>query len=360
MRVLIVIRSLEVGGLEIMALELASSLRRINVVADICCVEREGDLAGRAREAGVPVVSLDKGPGFSPRAMLKLAGVVANGRYDVVHSHNPPAHIYGAVAGFVRRKPVIHTVHQIVDRQPFRRSILARVAARLTTQMVAVSAAAKSASEASFKLAPDHIDIVENGLDLAPYLALPIGSSAATGPLIGTIGRLAEVKNQQLLLRACALLRKENKRLSVRLIGDGELRQELESLAAELGLADGAEFRGYRQDVPGELAPLDLFVLSSRSEGMPLVIIEAMAAGKAIVATRVGGLPNMIEDGVTGILVAPGDPDALANALKELINRPETAARLGRAAREFARANYGSGKMAEEYLRLYREHLRPD
>jgi glycosyltransferase involved in cell wall biosynthesis len=177
------------------------------------------------------------------------------------------------------------------------------------------------------------------------------------GPLVGCVGKFTEVKGHEHFLRAAAVVRRERPDARFLLVGDGPLRSGLEVLAKALGLDGVTAFAGARGDVPGILRSLDVFVLPSVSEGLPNVVLEAMAAGKPIVAADVGGVPEVVEHGLNGLLVPPADPNAMGRAVLELLNDPVSAAMMGRAAGNVARERYDVGVVVHRLERVFDELL---
>ena len=210
------------------------------------------------------------------------------------------------------------------------------------------------------------MSVVPNGVDTKS--ALGLGASArveaseslglpAAGPVIGTMGRLSEVKRQDVLIRGFARLLDRHPDARLVLIGDGPERPALESLATELGLVDRIRFAGYRADPERLLPALDVFALTSRSEGMPLAILEAWASGLPVVASRVGGIPALIDHDRDGLLFDSGNEVELAGLLSGLLDDPNRARRLGEAGRVKAVEKFDSSVMASAYDRHYREVL---
>ena len=177
-------------------------------------------------------------------------------------------------------------------------------------------------------------------------------------PVIGTVGRLHAAKNQMELLRAFASVRARHPAAVLWLVGEGDLRPALEAEVRRLGLAEAVRMPGTREDVPDLLAAMDVFALPSRWEGMPNALMEAMSAGLPVVATAVDGIRDLVVDGESGWLVAPGDVPALAEAMARALADPAWAARMGRAARERMETHFPLGRMAEAYEKAYRDLLR--
>jgi glycosyltransferase involved in cell wall biosynthesis len=206
------------------------------------------------------------------------------------------------------------------------------------------------------------IQVIENGILLATESGNNSEARAALGiadaTVLTTVARLVALKDIGTLLRAFERCSPGERNLLLLLVGDGECRQELETLAGELGIAPRVRFMGFRDDIEGILSASDLFVLSSLTEGMPLSVLEAMAAGLPVVATRVGGVPELVTDGETGLLVAPKDPEALAAALLSLIEDRSSRLRMGRAARARIEESFSFTAMLDQYETFYAGTLR--
>jgi glycosyltransferase involved in cell wall biosynthesis len=205
--------------------------------------------------------------------------------------------------------------------------------------------------------------VVGNGIDAASLAVAPDAELRRElgiperAVVVGTVGRLTEIKRQDFLLRGFARVALARADAHLLVVGDGPMRTELEILARTLGVSGRVHFAGYRAD-PERFYPLmDVFALTSRSEGMPLSVLEAWAAGKPVVATRVGGLPDLVEDGRTGHLVALDDVPGLASALGGVLDSPALAARMGAAGRAVVRDRFDVSVMAEAYQRLYADEV---
>jgi glycosyltransferase involved in cell wall biosynthesis len=207
----------------------------------------------------------------------------------------------------------------------------------------------------------DGIRVIRNGVDLSRFTSADRTEARrllnlAPGEIaIGTAGRLVPVKDQALLLQALAILARRGAQFTGVIAGDGPLRAQLESQAAALGIAARVKFLGHRPDVERVYAALDLFVLSSKSEGLSNTILEAMASGRPVVATRVGGADELIEEDTTGVTVPPSRPEDLAAAIERFLRDPALLASMGAAARERALTRFALERMVREYTSVYCE-----
>lgn len=359
-----VVLTLNVGGLERVVLNLAAQGIRSGQRVTIVCLEERGVLAQEAAALGARVESVDKRPGLQLRLAGRIRRLFRELAPDVVHSHQVGALFYaGRVARAVGVPVVVHTEHGKHYATRWRTRVLGRLAARHADRFFVVS---KDIADEVIgcRVSPSrNVAVVANGIDVDRF-AEGNGSAVRDGlkipldaPLIGTVGRLSEVKRQDLLLRAFADLRRTMPTARLLLVGDGPLRDELTRLAVELGVAPYTHFAGYQSQPDHYLHAMNAFALTSRSEGMPLVVLEAFAAGVPVVASRVGGLPQLIEDGHTGLLFEPGNVPDLVVKLRGLLLDDALARRVAAAARDAANATYSVGAMGAAYARHYDELL---
>jgi glycosyltransferase involved in cell wall biosynthesis len=281
-----------------------------------------------------------------------------------VHTHQIGALFYaGPAARRVGVPAVVHTEHgKHYDRR--RNRWLGRLAGRHASRFFCVSEDIAGAVEVCRIVPRRKLHVVCNGIDTDRFRDHGEGATvrAALGippgaPVIGTVGRLVEIKRQDLLIAAFRRVRDRVADAHLLLVCDGPWMGRLREQVAGLGLADRVHFAGYQGQPAPYLQAMDLFALTSRSEGMPLSVLEAWAAGMPVVATRVGGLPELIEDGRTGLLVEFGDEAALVDALAGLIADRPAARRLGEAGRDRVESRFSLHRMADEYHRHYRELL---
>ncbi|MFT4037910.1 MAG: glycosyltransferase family 4 protein [Thermomicrobiales bacterium] len=303
----------------------------------------------------------------------KLVRLIRETRPHIVHTHTAKAGFVGRVAARLAGVPIIvHTYHGHVFHgyfSPRKTEVflrLERSCARFSTRLITISPRLRE-EIAGFGVAPvSQIDVVPLGLHLAPHAAYPRREGRfrqAQGipedaVLFGAVGRLAPIKNLGLLLEAAAIARSSEPRVRIVLVGDGETRQALTAQAETLGLADAVTFAGWQDDLPAVYSDLDAVVISSHNEGTPACLIEAMASGAPVIATAVGGVPDMIDDGVTGQLVPPDDANALATGMLRIVKEPDQARQMAEKARREALARYDEQRLVSDMERLYEELAR--
>ncbi len=343
----------------------------------------EGSMEFVAESRGVRIVKLSSlsreiAPLRDLTSLIRLTRLIRQQRPQIVHTHTAKAGAIGRVAALLaagdRRPIVVHTFHGHVLRGYFGplRSLafrlLEHVLARATTRLVAVSPEVRD-ELVSLGVAPaEKFAVVRLGIELDERL-LPGGREAGreesrrqlgVGPetfLVGWVGRMTGVKRVPDLLEAFRQLRDMHVDARLCLVGDGPERESLERLAKSLGVVRDCFFLGYQEEMGRWLESFDAFALPSANEGTPVSAIEALAAGCPVVATRVGGVPDVVQDGETGFLVASGDTKALARRLAELAGDPELRTRLGAAGRERVTSRYRVGRLLDDVDRLYRSLL---
>jgi sugar transferase (PEP-CTERM/EpsH1 system associated) len=364
--------SLDFGGLERIVADLVRQGRRRGQRVSVICLERPGTLAERVAADGANLVCLDKKPGVQLATIGRLKKLLAELRPDVLHTHQVGALFYAGPAARRAGVPVVlHTEH-INNLRKARGGRLSRMkmawlwwlAARYADRYCCVSEDIVDDMVRRRIVPRKKLRFVANGIDTALFqngdgaaaireqLGIP-----AEAPVVGTVGRLNEVKSQDLLIRAFARVRTRFPAAHLVLVGDGPMRATLESLAADLGVAGAVHFAGYQDRPERYLHVMDLFALTSRMEGMPLAILEAWAAGRPVIASAVGGVPDLVRDGVSGVLFPSGDETALVGALESLIAAPDRARSLADAGRKEVETRYDLGRMAREYEQHYQELL---
>jgi glycosyltransferase involved in cell wall biosynthesis len=329
----------------------------------------EGSFEDLAREYGarlhmLPSLSPEIDLGADLRALRSLTGIVRGFRPHIVHTHTAKAGALGRTAALLGARPrplIVHSYHGHVLEGYFGPAVTAgyraveRGLARVSDRLIGVSQATVDDLVRLRVARRDRFEVVPLGLDLGRYLSLD-PPPAADGAVALYAGRLVPIKRVDLLLRALARARAAGAPLRLVVLGDGELRPQLERLARDLGIGAAVTFAGYHQDVLPHLGAADLAVLSSANEGTPVALIEAAAAGRPLVATRVGGVPDVVAPG-TGRLVESGDEEGMAAALAELAADRELRLELGARARAHVRATYVADRLLSDIDRLYRQLL---
>jgi sugar transferase (PEP-CTERM/EpsH1 system associated) len=361
-----VMLSLDVGGLERNVMNQLRHAPRLNQQVTIVCLERPGALARQVEELGGIVIDMKKRPGLRWELFGELRAVLKGIGPHVVHTHQLATLLYGGRAARMAGVPVVlHTEHgkeNYAGRAKTR--WLGRWSARYTSRFYCLTQDMASAVRGHGITPERKIFVISNGIDSAPFLT-PHDTRfmreqlriPPTARVVGTVGRLTEIKRQDVLLRAFARLITAVPNAHLLLVGDGELRSELQALADALGIADRVHFAGYHAQTAAHYQMMDVFALTSRSEGTPQAVIEASFSGVPVVASRVGGLPELVEDGRTGLLFASGNHEELAAALQQVLTHPALADQFREAARQRVTARYEIARMADEYHSFYLEEL---
>lgn len=332
----------------------------------IVCLIRGGPLEQDFQRLGIQVKIFGRRHKFDIGLVFRVAAWLRKEKVDVVHTHLFTADTYGRLAARIAGVPaVFSTVHNIVN--PWKgsgRKAIDRLFARLSTAVVGCSEEVTKTLASRDKIPVAKLVSIPNGIDLQKFssfsgagvreeFGLPVERQ-----LIGVVGRLHEQKAHDDLFRALALLPQVRARqLTCLVIGTGDLLAPLTQLVKELGLEDCVIFTGMRTDVPRLVAALDVFVMSSRWEGLPIALLEAMASAKAVLCTRVGGIPDVVIDGDNGVLVNAGDVAHFAQRLDALLQDADLRQRLGHRARETVIARFDVSRTATAYNRLHRQAL---
>jgi glycosyltransferase involved in cell wall biosynthesis/peptidoglycan/xylan/chitin deacetylase (PgdA/CDA1 family) len=348
-----VVLNLKVGGLERLVCSLATSFAG-EARTIVLCLDERGELAADVERAGGEVVVLRRRRGTDWLLPFRLARFLRRRGVTATHTHSLDPMWYTAAAALLARVPVrVHTQHLNLGGAPYtrRHRLKFRIAAAGQTSIASITPEI-DASVAACGVPSRRRTVVLNGID-TDACAAAAARGERGGSVIGTAARLTHQKGIDCLLRAFAAVRAAEPRARLRIIGDGPLRGELEALAAALGVSDATEFAGFRSDVPGELASLDVFVLPSRFEGLPLALLEAMASGLPVVASAVNAIPQAVDDGRCGMLVAPGDVDGLSRSILALLAEPALRRQLGALAAERVSSHYSLRAMVCGYRAIY-------
>jgi glycosyltransferase involved in cell wall biosynthesis len=326
----------------------------------------QGKLEKEIEKLGIGVTVFSEDKWASPRLFLNLIRQFKQAKVQIVHTHKYKDTILAAPAAKLSGVPyVVRTVHGL--REPFPGIKAMRMNVYEALEHTVLRCCVDSVVGVSSQVEAKYRGIcktscIRNGIDLKEsvmqrerqQLRLNLGVDSETC-LIGTVGRLAAVKGLQYLLTAVQNLLSQHINVKLLIVGDGEMREELESQASRLGISAHAMFLGHRDDTQDLLTSMDIFVLPSLSEGVPMALLEAMAASRPIVASRVGGIPEIVTNGVEGFLVEPTDVQGLVDKCLELIRSQDLANKMGELARKRVEQDFSATAMADQVSSLYRD-----
>lgn len=352
------------GGAEKMLISLVENLDRSRYRSIICFL-KDGWLNTQLYQCGFDTVIIPQCRGVDPSWVYKCIKLIQQRQIDLMHAHEFAMNTYGCMAAMITGVPIITTVHgQNYFWEKCRRRLAYRIVARHANRMVSVSESLKHFLIKRAGIRERDIVTIYNGIDLQQYRRSEDGMIIKrklgineSGPVIGTIGNLYQVKGHTYLLKAAKLVVQDFPNATFLFIGRGELLGQLQTEAIDLEIARNVRFLGFREDIPDLLQTMDIFVLSSLSEGFSLVTIEAMAAERPVVATRSGGPEEIIEDGITGFLVPPKDPQLLASRISLLLKDKMLAQQFGTNGRRRIYEKFNLEQMVNAYQRLYEEAI---
>lgn len=349
LRVVHVTHGLEMGGLEKLLVEFARHADRERFDLHFVSLGGRGLLADEIEACDWPVTALETPVGLRPGLALRLARKLTQWHADVLHTHDERPLLYGALAARLAGTPAtVHTRHGRGLSISRRQMILLKLAAQAIDRYVCVSEDSARLTHQQ-GVAADKVCTIRNGIDTRRFNAT---GPRERGPAV-LVARLSPEKDIATLLRATALAIREAPSFRLEIAGDGACLPNLKQQAAALGITDSVQFIGQVRHVPAVLERAGLFVLSSLSEGISLTLLEAMACALPVVATRVGGNPEVVVDGETGLLAPAQDPPALAAAMLRLWQQPNEARRLGQAGRRRVEQFFDVRRMVAEYESLY-------
>jgi glycosyltransferase involved in cell wall biosynthesis len=362
LRLLQITHDLDLGGLQQVIYNLCRTLDRDRFDISVLCLRTKGLFASDVEALGIPVYLLEKkadGPDYF--AFRKVAKLLRDLRIDVIHTHNTQPFFDGTIGAMLAGvRTVIHTDHARAFPDKLRYMVAEWAMSLYAYRVVGCSEHTSEQLMRYEKIPKRKIVTIPNGIDGSRF-DLTIDRQAKRrelgiheqGSVIGLAVRLSDQKGITFLLQAMPRILAKHPDTTLLIAGDGDLRTDLEREAQQIGIAARVKFCGPRKDIPELLKLLDLYVLPSKWEGLPMVILEAMAAGCPIVATDVGGNSTAVVDGVTGALVPPQDPGALAEAVIRLLDSPELLQTYAANAKQRFRERFSAETMARQYERLY-------
>ena len=333
----------------------------------------EGRLEKEIESLGVPVRVFPESRWGSGKIFLELVREFKKSNVRIIHTHKYKDTILAAPAAKLCGIPhVVRTVHGLREPfdglQAFKMSCYEAIERTVHRSCVDSIIGVSSQIAARYKADGEvsRVTCIRNGIDLEGksvqvnrwQIRKDLGIDSETC-LIGTVGRLTPVKGITYLLQAARILLRRGTNVKVLIVGEGSIRQDLLTQTHDLGISDNVVFLGHREDTDALLQAMDIFVLPSLSEGIPMALLEAMAACRAIVASRVGGVPEIVEDGVEGFLVEPMDVNGLVERCGQLIESPELARKMGEQGRKRVERDFSATAMADRVALVYKELVMP-
>lgn len=321
-------------------------------------VQPKSPLHKKAAAAGIPIFPLRIRHEFDLFSVLRLALAMRRKNCLLAHFHDAHSVSIGSAAAALARVPL-----RIISRRvdfPLKKNVLSRLKyIKNIDVVVAISEGVKKVLEEG-GLSPERVEVIPSGIDFSPYEEFSSSpylrqefSFSPEDYLVGMVAHLADHKGHKYLIRASKILKEQAPKIKIIIVGEGPLRIELDKEARDSKVEDIIFFLGFREDIPRILSSLDLFVLSSYLEGLGSSILDAMACGLPVVATRAGGIPEVVVHRKTGLLVPPRNPQALAKAILKLYNDRELASRLGERGYEVVRQKFSVQSMTEKMIQLY-------
>jgi glycosyltransferase involved in cell wall biosynthesis len=362
LKLILCVVGLGVGGTETHVLELASRIDRNKFDVLVCSLKPIGRLGSELHARGIRVMSLNGAGKFDLRVLGRFWSVLRREQPDVVQAFLFLANVAALLCGRILKSfAVISSYHDEVVSEGWVNRMIDRATMKWAAHIVCCSESVRRSVEQRIGRGKNNFAVIPFGVD-TDWFREPRAISGSTIvlqkrlPVIGTVCRLVEPKKGlKYLLEAVAQLEEEAGKpiCQVLLVGEGPAEQGLRTLSERLGISPRVAFVGARRDIPEVLSLMNIFVLPSLYEGFGIAILEAMAAGKPVVATTVGGIPEFVVSGQSGVLVPPGDAPALAKAIKQLLDEPEKACAMGRQGQAHVQKHYSIESVVRQHEQLY-------
>lgn len=357
------------AGAEVQLTTLLACLADVSDVEVSAVLLNEGQVANELRRIGIAVTVFSEQQHSSLNILVKLARYFRTNAPDIIHTHKYKDNILGAIAArFAGHAQVVRTIHGLIE--PFVGLAYLRMILYewvdwttnicMVNKVIAVSSDILTSMRRRYPATK--LACIQNGIDLRNVLVKKdkwevrrlLGLSQEGGVLIGTVGRLTSVKGHVVLVQAAAILLNEGHEVKLLIVGDGPLRKHLNELVVRMGIEKHVIFAGHRDHVYDLIHAMDIFVLPSLHEGIPMVLLEALALERPVIASRVGGIPEVIEDKESGLLVTPGSVQELAQSLSTLVHDTSFAVALGKGGRRRVEKHFDARMKSEAVVQLYR------
>jgi glycosyltransferase involved in cell wall biosynthesis len=364
-KILLMIDDASVGGGQVHVLAIAGGIDKRTYEVHVAC-EEKGFLVDKLKQQGIPHHTLEMSNRPDPRSFLHCHRLLRRLKPDIIHTHGGTAGVVARVVSIGsfkgKRIHTYHGLHYLHERGKLRNRVFCladRILRRATDRLVCVAESDRVLGKRFGVVDPSKTVLIRPAIDVHQFKVRDVQDARRRDErfVVGTIGRMHVQKGHRYLLDAAVLVRRDAPEVVFSIVGEGELRVELEKIIRDLELQSVVVLHGARTDTSEVLASFDCFVLPSLWEGLPIVMLEAMASGVPVVATDVDGVREAVENGKEALLVPPGDPEALARAIREVRDSPEWADRLARQARNKVESAFDLGRMLREIEQLYDEVL---
>ena len=355
------VEELTIGGLEKILTSIVLNLDKKKYNVSVWCLREGGFFANKLAKEGIDFKILHISTSRNPLSIYKLYKLLKSRKFDIIHTHAYSAGTIGRMSAFLAGVPVIisHN-HSVYDYYNRRYHFVEWFLSLITDRVVCVSDIVNRFANETQRINARKLITIHNGIDseytvlekrtsvLRKELGIPVDHS-----VICTIAHMEEHKGIKYLLESASLLLQSRNDVSFLVVGEGRLKEKLKILCADLKIEENVVFAGERGDIPEILSLTDIFVLPSLREGLPLTILEAMACGKPVIATNVGGIPEVVKDGVSGILISPKDPESLHSAMNELLGDREKMKKMGHNGKRVCSESFDSKTMIRKIEDLY-------
>ncbi len=366
-RVLHVTFDMTIGGAQQVIRHLVENIDQAVIQSEIVCIDNKLGEFGEALTAqGIKIHLLERKQGIDRRMIGELRSIIRSGHYDIIHCHQYTPYFYGFLAAVLLPAKVIFTEHGrfYPDRGSWKRKLINRVIEKFTKSITAISRATKQALIEYENFSPERIEVIYNGVidksdievdedQLRSEFDIPSNKM-----ILGTISRLQPIKNQEMMIKSFKQLHQANENTHLLIVGDGTSKSRLEKLAEDLGLTSAVSFTGFQPNPYQFHRLIDVFLLSSFSEGTSMTLLESMSHAKPSVVTGVGGNPELVEDGESGFVVPSDDMTAFTEACQKLVLDSELRAKLGGNARKLFLERFTIDTMVSNFLGLYGRCIR--
>ena len=356
-KILYVIWSLDLGGAEQVVMNLALNLNPEHFEPAVCCLNEKGRFASRLEEKGIRVFELRKKPSFDWQVIGKLVSLIRREKINLVHTHLFTANFWGRIAAGIARVPVISTEHNVDVWKKWPHFAADRILSKFNKKIVFVSHGVEKFYREKLPHLNGKSRILYNGIETKRFeyiLGLPVSDLKT----VGTAGRLVPQKAQIEFIKAISILIKRGKKIRGLIVGDGPLKVSLEESVQKYGMSEHIVFSGFSSEMENVYRTMDVFVLPSFREGFPMTILEAMAAGVPVVATRIGGVDECIDHGSDGFLIPTRDPHAIAEAVEAILENEHLRNEFVRKAHEKVNSRFSAQTMIHAHEILYDEVLK--